>query len=219
MTYFSFCTPVHSTSEDLSISFYINRNLIYRDKVRRFPDNIFWCFSADPYRWQTYPNPPFFGSDYQDAHKKSFLLITFWVLKEHLIILQRKKVTKKWWQNQVFSHYFCLMMEGSGSLLLTYGSGFGSRAQKLPDQEHWFFLFVWTGFFILIFNEFLKYCILSSVGSVLATLFMLVVFTICLRHLRQSISDTANNLSPESTKQPTTHMLWHLRQLAVVWRS
>jgi hypothetical protein len=45
--------------------------------------------------------------------------------------------------NQGFSYYFCLMIEGSGSMLLTNGSGSAIRMEQKnvdpvdPDPEHW----------------------------------------------------------------------------------
>ncbi len=57
-----------------------------------------------------------------------FLDITFW--RYIYIIFQRKKAKKKSQnsRNQGFSTYFCLMIEGSGSIPLTNGSG--SRMPK-----------------------------------------------------------------------------------------
>ena len=57
----------------------------------------------------------------------NFLLITF--RRYIYIIFQRYKVKKKLQNsgNQGFSYYFCLMIEGSGSIPLTNGSGSGAR--------------------------------------------------------------------------------------------
>jgi hypothetical protein len=48
-------------------------------------------------------------------------------------------------RNQGFSYYFCLMIEGAGSITLTDGSGSGFRRPKNiwdpdpdPDLQHWF---------------------------------------------------------------------------------
>ncbi len=61
--------------------------------------------SADPYFWLADPDPAFFVSDLQKVIKKS----------------QNRRY-------QGFSYYFWLMMEGSGSVILTNGSG---RPKKL----------------------------------------------------------------------------------------
>jgi hypothetical protein len=61
---------------------------------------------------------------------KVFLLISF---KRYIyIICQRQKVKKKSQnsRNQCFAYYFCLMVDGFGSVPLTYGSGSGSRMPK-----------------------------------------------------------------------------------------
>ncbi len=70
------------------------------------------------------PDPAIFVSDLQDVNKKGFLLITFG--RYIYIIFQRCKVEKKSQntRNQCFSYYFWLMIEGSGSISLTNGSGF-----------------------------------------------------------------------------------------------
>ncbi len=59
-----------------------------------------------------------------------FLLITFW--RYIYIIFQRKKVQKKSQnsRNQGVSYYFCLMIEGSGSIPPTSGFGSGSGRPK-----------------------------------------------------------------------------------------
>jgi len=51
-------------------------------------------------------------------------------------------------RSQGFSYYFCLMMEGSGSLPMTNGSGSWRPPKKLmdPDPEHWFSLFFFVIF-------------------------------------------------------------------------
>jgi hypothetical protein len=61
--------------------------------------------------------------DHQKANKKLifykvFLLIRYF-LKEHLNNFSKKNVQKKSQnsRNQGFSYYFCLMIEGSGSIL------------------------------------------------------------------------------------------------------
>ncbi len=63
-------------------------------------------------------------SRHQQKFSLFFLLIplrTFW--RHIYIILQR--VTKPYGRNNDFSYYFCLIIEGSGSVHLTYGSGTG----------------------------------------------------------------------------------------------
>ncbi len=93
--------------------------------------------SADLYFWlmdpDCDPNLAIFVSDLQDIQNISFfkvsLLITFW--RYIYIIFQREKVIKK---ESMFSLYFCLMIEGSGSVSLT--SGFRSGRPKImgPTQ-------------------------------------------------------------------------------------
>ena len=63
-----------------------------------------------------------------------FLLITFW--RYIYIIFQRQKVIKKSQnnRNKGFSYYFCLTMQGSGSVNPTNGSGSGRP--KTTDPEH-----------------------------------------------------------------------------------
>jgi hypothetical protein len=67
-------------------------------------------------------------------------------LKVYLHHFSKIKVIKKsqYSRNQCFSYYFCLLMEGSGSISLTNGSGFGSARPKNiwiscsdPDPQHW----------------------------------------------------------------------------------
>ncbi len=67
--------------------------------------------------------------------QKLFLLITFWrFFKDKTSYLIKNSQNSK---NQGFSYYFCLMIEGSGSVPLTNGSG--SRRPKThtdPDPQH-----------------------------------------------------------------------------------
>jgi hypothetical protein len=76
------------------------------------------------------PDAAIFVIDLQEANKKLifykvFLLITFG--RYIYIIFQRQKVQKKAQnsRNQGLSYYFCLMIEGSGSIPLNSGSGSG----------------------------------------------------------------------------------------------
>ncbi len=57
--------------------------------------------------------------------KKFFLLLSFW--RYIYIIFQKKSQNNR---NQGFSYYFCLTIEGSGSIPLTNGSGSG-RAKNM----------------------------------------------------------------------------------------
>jgi hypothetical protein len=71
------------------------------------------------------PNPDIFVIDLQDANK----IPTYYFLKVHLHHFSKlkspKEVTKQYRRNQGFSYFFCLLIEGSGSILLTNGSGSG----------------------------------------------------------------------------------------------
>ncbi len=73
------------------------------------------------------PDLAIFVPDLQDANiKLFFLLITFWHLHHFSNIKSHKESQNS--RNQGFSYYFCLMIEGSGSVHLTNGSG--SRKPK-----------------------------------------------------------------------------------------
>ncbi len=87
--------------------------------------------SADPYLWLMDPDPAIIVNDLQDVNKKIFWCISFW--RYIYIISQRYKVIKKSEnsRNQCFSCYFCLMIEESGSVSLTNGSGCGSGSPKI----------------------------------------------------------------------------------------
>ena len=55
------------------------------------------------------------------------------VLLHHFSKMSQKEVTKS--KNQGFSYYFCLMIEGSGSISLTNGYGSGSATLELPVRN------------------------------------------------------------------------------------
>ncbi len=86
---------------------------------------------ADSCLWQKDPDPAIFVIDLQDANKnlilkKFFCLLLFECTLTSFFIKSQKEVTKQW--ESRFSYYFCLMIEGSGSIPLTTGSG--SRRPK-----------------------------------------------------------------------------------------
>ncbi len=91
--------------------------------------------SADPCLWPMDPDPdPVYFRPWPLRRQQKtifFCLLpgTFWRYG-HYIIFLRWKVPKKsqYSKNQGFSYYFCLMIEGSGSVPLTNGSG--SRRPK-----------------------------------------------------------------------------------------
>ncbi len=64
------------------------------------------------------PGPAIFVSDLQD-----------YFLKVHLHNFLKIKISHKT-VGINFSYYFCLMIEGSGSVSMTNGSGFGSGRPK-----------------------------------------------------------------------------------------
>jgi hypothetical protein len=76
------------------------------------------------------PDPAIFVIDLQDASKKLIFNTTFssyYFLKVHLHHFSKIKSQKESQnsRNQGFSNYFCMMIEGSGSIPLTSGSGSG----------------------------------------------------------------------------------------------
>ncbi len=121
--------------------------------------------SADPFLWLMDPDPATFFIDLQDASKKLIFYTVFsayYFLKLHLYHFSKIKSQKESQnsRNQGFSHYFCMMIEGSGSgsgsragsgsgsKPLTSGSGSG-RPKNIwirwiririsdPDPQHWF---------------------------------------------------------------------------------
>ncbi len=100
----------------------------------------FWCESgsADPCLWLMDPDwdPAIFVIDLQHANKKLIFWNSFsayYFLKVHLHHFSTKKGHKKKSQNsrnQGFSYYFCLMIEGSGSIPVTNGSAPGFMRPK-----------------------------------------------------------------------------------------
>jgi hypothetical protein len=96
------------------------------------------------------PDPAIFVTDLQDANKK--LIKKFFSLILHLhrfLKIKSQKESHKPVGVKVFSYYFCLMIEGSGSgsIPLTNGSGSGSRRPKNildpsdptsdPNPQYW----------------------------------------------------------------------------------
>ncbi len=78
------------------------------------------------------PDPAIFVIDLQDANKKIilkkvFLLNTFWRYNYSTSFFKDKKSKRR---NQGFFYSFCLEVERSGSIRLSYGSGSGSRRPK-----------------------------------------------------------------------------------------
>ncbi len=91
----------------------------------------FWCGSGsgDPCLWlvDLDPDPAIFVIDLQDASKKLIFSTIFsacYFLKVHLHYFSKIKV-KKSHKIVGFSYYFCMMIEGSGSIPLTSGSESG----------------------------------------------------------------------------------------------
>ncbi len=79
--------------------------------------------SADPCLWQMDPDtdPAIFFIDLQEANKKL-------ILKKFFCLLLFEGTLHHFTKIKSFSYYFCLMIEGSGSVPLTNGSG--SRRPK-----------------------------------------------------------------------------------------
>ncbi len=86
--------------------------------------------SADPCLWLMDPDHAIFVIDLQDASKKlifNTIFSAYYFLKVHLHNFSKIKSQKESQnrRNQGFSYYFCMMIEGSGSISLTSGSGSG----------------------------------------------------------------------------------------------
>jgi hypothetical protein len=76
------------------------------------------------------PDPAIFVIDLQDANKKLifyFIFSAYYFLKVHLHLFSKIKSQKESQnsRNKSFSYYFCMMIEGSGSIPLTNRSGSG----------------------------------------------------------------------------------------------
>jgi hypothetical protein len=74
------------------------------------------------------PDPAIFVIDLQDASKKLFFYTIFsscYFLKVHLHYFSKIKCQNESQNSRIqgSSYYFCMMIEGSGSILLTSGSG------------------------------------------------------------------------------------------------
>jgi hypothetical protein len=81
------------------------------------------------------PDPAIFVIDLQDASKKlifNTIFSAYYFLKVHLHHFSKIKSQKESQnrRNQGFSYYFCMMVEESGSIPLTSGSGSGTGRPK-----------------------------------------------------------------------------------------
>jgi hypothetical protein len=81
------------------------------------------------------PDPAIFVIDLQDASKKlifNTIFPAYYSLKVHLHHFSKIKIQKESQNrsNQVFSYYFCMMIEGSGSESIPLTSGSGSGRPK-----------------------------------------------------------------------------------------
>ncbi len=91
------------------------RDILVRIRIRTY----LWLIDPDP-------NPAIFVSDLQDANKKLFCFLSFFLLINFrmytYIIFQRWEVIKNSLniRNQGFSSFFCLLMEGFGSEQINY---------------------------------------------------------------------------------------------------
>ncbi len=120
----------------------------------------FWCGSGseDPCLWLMDPDPAIFIIDLQDAKKNllknKFFCLLFFESTFTSFFKDKKSKKSQNSRNQGFSYCFCLMIEGSGSIPLTYGSGSGSRRPKnmwirririrIPNTaQHNFFSSLW----------------------------------------------------------------------------
>ena len=88
-------------------------------------------FGSGSGSWILDPDPAIFVIDLQDASKKLIfktIFSAYYFLKVHLHHISKIKSQKESQnsRNQGFSYYFCMMIEGSGSISLTSGSGSGS---------------------------------------------------------------------------------------------
>ncbi len=105
----------------------------------------FWYGTdPDPYLWPTDPGGP---KTYGFLRFRTFNTGTFTTFSKDKKF--KKNVQNS--RNRGFSCYFCLMMEESGSVLLTNGSGCGSWRPKKhtdptdpdPDPQHWYLEIKW----------------------------------------------------------------------------
>ncbi len=90
-------------------------------------DPCLWLMDPDP---ESDPDPAIFVIDLQDASKKlnfNTIFSAYYFLKVHLHHFSKIKSQKESQnsRNQGFSYNFCIMIEGSGSIPLTSGSGSG----------------------------------------------------------------------------------------------
>ncbi len=93
-------------------------------------DILGWNPDPDPRIHAFDPDPAIFVIDLQDASKNLFfntIFSAYYFLKLHLHHFSKIKSQKESQnsRNQGFSYYFCMMIDGSGSIPLTSGSGFG----------------------------------------------------------------------------------------------
>ncbi len=106
----------------------ISRSL-HKEKGYQRGSMTFWCgsWSADLCLWLIDPDPAiFFIIELRDANKTQFLKFfsAYYFSKVHLHHFSKIKSQKESQnsRNQGFSYYFCMMIEGSGSIPLTNGS-------------------------------------------------------------------------------------------------
>jgi hypothetical protein len=87
-------------------------------------------------------DPAIFVIDLQDANKKLFFYTFFclFLFEGTFKSFFKDKKSKRSYlhnsRNQCFAYYFCLMIEGSGSVPLTNESG-SRRLKNIPDPQHW----------------------------------------------------------------------------------
>jgi hypothetical protein len=110
--------------------FKAKKTLHFRDKFPIVLLPVFRIHASDKWIRILEPNPAIFVTDLQDASKKQIfntIFSAYYFLKVHLHHFSKIKSKKKSQnsRNQCFSYYFCMVIEGSGSIPLTSGSGSG----------------------------------------------------------------------------------------------
>ncbi len=102
-----------------------NRTNVMRIHKQYCGSMTFWggSGSADPCLWLMDPDFSAFCNFF--CFLQFFLLISFWRYNLHHFSKIRRQKESQNSKNQGFSYYFCMMIEGSGSIPLTSGSGSG----------------------------------------------------------------------------------------------
>ncbi len=120
--------------------------------------------SSDPCFWLMDPDPAIFVIDLQDDSKNYFLTQFFCLLLFECTFTsffkdkcQKESQNRR---NQSFSYYFCMMIEGSGSIPLTSGSG--STRPKNMWIRNTALQYFDLNTRLLLFDRFISYLVLDQ---------------------------------------------------------